>query len=82
MVDLHHSKQLNEFVCYKTKKLDVIKAEFQNAVYECRKCMCFHCQLGQTKVVFNSQGKNAPQYIAFSLEIILFKIEITCGKKL
>jgi hypothetical protein len=44
--------------------------------------MHFQSQLGQTKVDFNNQGKNAPQRIAFWLEIFLFKIEIACGKKL
>jgi hypothetical protein len=38
--------------------------------------------LGQTKVDFNNQGKNAQQCFAFLLEIVLFKIEIACGKKL
>jgi hypothetical protein len=46
------------------------------------KHMHFQSQLGQTKVVFNNQGKNAPQCVAFQLEIFLFKIEIACGKKL
>ncbi len=44
--------------------------------------MRFQSHLGQTKVDFNNQGKNAPQCIAFWLEIFLFKIEIACGKKL
>jgi hypothetical protein len=44
--------------------------------------MRFQSQLGQTKVVFNNQGKNAPQCNAFRLEIFLFKIEIAFGKKL
>ncbi len=42
--------------------------------------MRFQDKLGQTKVVFNNQGKNAPQCITFWLEIFLFKIEIACGK--
>ncbi len=33
-------------------------------------------------LVFNNHCKNAPQCVALWLEIILFKIEITCGKKL
>ncbi len=44
--------------------------------------MRFQSQLGQTKVDFNNQGKNAPQCFAFWLENFLFKIEIACGKKL
>jgi hypothetical protein len=42
----------------------------------------FQSQLGQTKVVFNNLGKNAPHCIAFRLEIFQVKIEITWGKKL
>ncbi len=44
--------------------------------------MRFQSQLGQTKVDFNNQGKNAPQWLAFWLEIFLFKIEIAHVKKL
>jgi hypothetical protein len=44
--------------------------------------MRFQSHLGQTKVDFNNQGKNALQCVAFWLEIFLFKIEIACGKKL
>jgi hypothetical protein len=33
-------------------------------------------------LVFNNLGKNAPQWVAFWLEIFLFKIDIACGKKL
>jgi hypothetical protein len=44
--------------------------------------MHFQSQQGQTKVVFNNQGKNASQCVGFCLEIFLFKIEIACGKKL
>jgi hypothetical protein len=44
--------------------------------------MRFQSKLGQTKVEFNNQGKNASLCVAFRLEIFLFKIEIACGKKL
>jgi hypothetical protein len=44
--------------------------------------MHFQSQHGQTKVVFDSQGKNALQYVAFSIEIFIFKIEIGYNKKL
>jgi hypothetical protein len=44
--------------------------------------MCFQSQLGQTKVVFYNQGKNALQDFGFSIEILRFKIKIACGKML
>ncbi len=47
-----------------------------------KKRMHFLSQLGQIKVDFNNQDKNALQCDAFWLEIFLFKIEIACGKKL
>jgi hypothetical protein len=49
-------------------------AEFQHRVYTCRKCMHFQSKLGQTKVVFDNQGKNPLQSIAFTIGIFLFKI--------
>ncbi len=54
----------------------------RHTVYACWKCMRFQSQLGQTKIDFNNQDNNALQYVAFWLEIFLFKIEIKCGKKL
>ncbi len=57
------------------------KTELQHTVYAWGERMRFQSQLGQTKVDFNNQGKNATQRIAFWLEIFLFKIEIACGKK-
>ncbi len=41
------------------------KGSLRHAVYTCGKCMRFQSQLGQTKVDFNNQGKNAPQCVAF-----------------
>jgi hypothetical protein len=61
---------------------NLIKGSLWHIVYACGKRMRFQSQLGQTKVDFNNQGKNAPQCVAFWLEIFLFKIEIACGKKL
>ncbi len=46
-------------------KITKFKGEFQHDVYTCGKHMLFQNQLGQTKVVFNKQGKNAPQCIMF-----------------
>ena len=37
------------------------KAELRHAVYACGKRMRFQSHLGQTKVVFDNQGKNAQQ---------------------
>jgi hypothetical protein len=37
--------------------------------------MNFKSQLGKTKGLFDNQGKNAMQYIAFSIGIFLLKIE-------
>ena len=37
------------------------KAELRHAVYACRKRMHFQSQLGQTKIVFDNQGKNSQQ---------------------
>ncbi len=37
--------------------------------------MNFKIQLGQTKGLFDNQGKNAMQCIAFSIGILLIKIE-------
>jgi hypothetical protein len=42
----------------------------------------FSASWAKPMIFSNNQGKTAPQYILFSLEIILFKIEITCSKKL
>ncbi len=33
------------------------KTELPFAIHACQKFMHFHCQLGQTKVVLNNQGK-------------------------
>jgi hypothetical protein len=41
------------------------KGSLRHAVYACGKRMRFQSQLGQTKVDFNNQGKNAQQYDAF-----------------
>ncbi len=69
----------NEFAI-KVKKNS--KCSLRHAVSACVYRMRFQSQLGQTKVDFNNQGKNAPQCLAFWLEIFLFKIEIVSGKKL
>jgi hypothetical protein len=37
------------------------------------KTICFQCQLGQTKVVFENQGKKIIAVIAFSIGYFLFK---------
>ncbi len=82
------SKVLSQIVYFLTGSLYLIcygivhKAELQHAIYACRKLMHFQSHPGQNMVDFNNQGKNAPQCIAFWLEIFLFKIEIACGKKL
>jgi hypothetical protein len=47
-----------------------------------RKTQAFSVPSEPTKNVFNTQGKSAPEYIAFSLEIFLFEIEIAWGKML
>jgi hypothetical protein len=43
----------------------VNKGSLRHAVSTCVYCMRFQSQLGQTKVDFNNQGKNAPQCLAF-----------------
>ncbi len=40
------------------------KAELRHSIYACGKCMRFQYQLGQNKVVYNNQSKNAPQCVA------------------
>ncbi len=34
------------------------------------------------RLILSKQGKNVPQYVAFSFENFLFKIKIACSKKL
>ena len=45
----------------KSEWLLFCKAELRHAVYACGKRMRFQSHLGQTKVVFDNQGKNAQQ---------------------
>ncbi len=63
-------------------KMRISKAELPHAIYACRTRMHFQCKPGQTKVVFNNQGKNALQWVVFWIGFFLFKIEIACYKKL
>ncbi len=52
-------------------------------MYVCKKCMHFQSHVGQTKAVFDNQGKNAQQCVAFSIEIFIYsKVENVCDKKL
>jgi hypothetical protein len=50
----------------RTKLLDIAcGGSLRHAVSACVYSMHFQSQLGQTKVDFNNQGKNAPQCVAF-----------------
>ncbi len=58
---------------YQLSQKIILKAELQHAVYTCEKSMRFQSQQGQTKIVFDNQGKNATQCDVFSFWIFQFK---------